>query len=280
MASFVTPKKNTAYTFYVSLTRQDNTMLAKANPTLATGDCKVSIDGGTLNNLGTLPVVAPAGGSLVRVVMATAEMNGDNIIVAFSDAAGAEWCDLTVNIQTTAQQIDDLAPASTALSTATWTNARSGYLDVLNGILAAIWAYATRTLTQTGAQVAAAVDGSDLVITKYVTFDATLTGLSLTGTPVYWMVKQHVEDADNDALIAISSVTGLTRINKRAAVTAGNGSITVSGSSLIIHLEEAETSKLPAGAWLYSVKRINAGDTFAVSDGNATVQDTLIKAVS
>jgi len=109
MPSFVTPKKNTAYVFYVGLVDQANTKLLKAAPTLAAGDVKVSIDGGAFANLATLPVVTPSGGRAVKVDLSASEMNGDNIVVQFVDAAGAEWCDASFNIQTTARQIDDLA---------------------------------------------------------------------------------------------------------------------------------------------------------------------------
>lgn len=109
MASFVTPRKNVAFSFYASLTSQVDTKLFQVNPTLAAGDVKVSVDGGALGNITTLPVVTPAGSREVLVSLSAAEMNGDNIIVQFVDAAGAEWCDLVVNIQTTARQIDELA---------------------------------------------------------------------------------------------------------------------------------------------------------------------------
>lgn len=109
MPSFVTPKKNTAYTFYIGLIDQANTKLLKASPTLAAGDVKVSIDGGAFANLTTLPAVTPAAGRAVKVDLSAAEMNGDNIVVQFVDAAGAEWCDAHLNIQTSARQIDDLA---------------------------------------------------------------------------------------------------------------------------------------------------------------------------
>ena len=51
----------------------------------------------------------------VKVSLSADEMNGDNITVIFSDAAGAEWYDLTVNIQTitAGRQFEDLALAST-----------------------------------------------------------------------------------------------------------------------------------------------------------------------
>ena len=50
-----------------------------------------------------------------------------------------------------------IAPATTALTNATWTDARAGYLDVLNGLLASIWGYTTRTLSAFGFTVAATV---------------------------------------------------------------------------------------------------------------------------
>lgn len=109
MPSYVTPKKNTAYVFYVGLVDQADTKKLKAAPTLAAGDFKVSIDGGAFANLATLPTVTPSGGTAVQVSLSAAEMNGDNIVVTCIDAAGAEWCDQVINIQTSARQIDDLA---------------------------------------------------------------------------------------------------------------------------------------------------------------------------
>ena len=109
MASQVFPKKSAIFTFYISLVSQADTKLFQVNPTLAAGDVKVSIDGAALNNMTTLPVVTPAGGRLVLVALSALEMTGDNIQVQFVDAAGAEWCDLVVNIQTTLRQVDDLA---------------------------------------------------------------------------------------------------------------------------------------------------------------------------
>lgn len=119
MPSYVTPKKNTAYIMYVGLVDQANTKLLKANPTLATGDVKVSIDGGAFANLATLPDAEPNSSAAVRVQLSSSEMNGDNIVVQFIDAAGAEWCDQLINLQTSARQIDDLTyPATSGRSLA------------------------------------------------------------------------------------------------------------------------------------------------------------------
>ena len=117
MSSQVFPKKNAAFTFYISLTSQAAPNTFQANPTLAAGDVKVSIDGGALANLTTLPSASPASSKIVVVALSSDEMNGDNIQVIFSDAAGAEWADAMVNIQTTARQVDDLAfPATSGRS--------------------------------------------------------------------------------------------------------------------------------------------------------------------
>lgn len=108
MPSFVTPKKNTEFIFYISLVDQADTKLFKSNPTIAAGDFKVSTDGGALGNPATLPAVTPASSKAVKVTLSASEMNGDNIVLIGSDAAGAEWCDISINIQTTQQQIDNL----------------------------------------------------------------------------------------------------------------------------------------------------------------------------
>lgn len=109
MPSYVTPKRATEYIFYISLVSQANTKIFQANPTIAAGDFKVSIDGGAEANLATLPVVTPAGSKRVKVTVSIAETTSDNTTITCSDASGAEWCDLTINIQTSVRQIDDLA---------------------------------------------------------------------------------------------------------------------------------------------------------------------------
>ena len=101
MASYYPCVKNHAsgYIFYVGLISQASTKSLQGSATLAAGDVKVSIDGGALANLGTLPVVTPAASKSIKVTLSQAEINGDNIIVIFADATGAEWCDLLVNIR-------------------------------------------------------------------------------------------------------------------------------------------------------------------------------------
>lgn len=113
MTSYVTPKKNTEFIFYVGLSSQ-STGQFQSNPTIAAGDFKVSKDGGALANLSTLPAVTPAASKMVKITLSSTEMDADNVTVVASDAAGDEWDDLIVNIQTSVRQIDDLAFPTTS----------------------------------------------------------------------------------------------------------------------------------------------------------------------
>jgi hypothetical protein len=109
MATYVPAKRGVEYIFYVSLVQQADTKLLQGTPTLAAGDVTISKDGGAFANLTTLPTVTPAAGKSVKVTVSATEMTADNVLIVFSDAAGAQWCDLSINIQTAARQIDDLA---------------------------------------------------------------------------------------------------------------------------------------------------------------------------
>ncbi|MBX7250689.1 MAG: hypothetical protein K1X50_01815 [Candidatus Promineofilum sp.] len=108
MTSYNPPKKNTAFVMYVGLRSQADTRLFQVNPTLASGDAKVSKDGGSLSNLATLPSVIGSS-AVVKIELSSTEMNADNVTILLSDAAGGQWCDLMINLQTAARQFDDLA---------------------------------------------------------------------------------------------------------------------------------------------------------------------------
>jgi hypothetical protein len=103
------PKRATAYTFCTALGSQATPFTFQTNPTLAAGDARISIDGGALTNLATLPTVTPANSKIVQVALSGAEMTGDNISILFSDQAGGEWQDQLIDISTQDHDIDDLA---------------------------------------------------------------------------------------------------------------------------------------------------------------------------
>lgn len=131
MSASTVPVKNVAFVFEIALVSQADTKLYQSNPTLAAGDVKVQTDDGTLANITTLPTGA-ASSKRVKVSLSAAEMNGDNVWVQFVDAAGAEWCDYAVCIQTSARGVDDLAyPTTTGRSIDVTTTGEVG-LDLAN----------------------------------------------------------------------------------------------------------------------------------------------------
>lgn len=109
MTTYIPPRKNTAFVFYVSLVSRASRPQFQANPTLAAGDVLIAKDDGAPANLATLPVIDADFTKRVKVSLSAAEMNADNISILFSDVAGAEWDDLMILLQTSSQQINDLA---------------------------------------------------------------------------------------------------------------------------------------------------------------------------
>jgi len=112
-----TPKKNVAYVLYLSLIDTTDPGTFKANPTIAAGDFKVSIDGGGFANLATLPVVEPAGSIVVKVSLSAGEMDGAKIVVQCIDAAGGEWNNLFVFIDTDVVNMEDIVRSTTPANT-------------------------------------------------------------------------------------------------------------------------------------------------------------------
>jgi len=128
MPSYVPPKKNTEYIFYVSLEAWAGHVM-QVNPTIVAGDAKVSTDSGAVGNLTTLPSVDPAGSVFVKVTVSATEMNGDNTKVWLHDPDG-EWCDLAITIPTSGQTFNEI-DALIDILISRLTAARAGYLDEL-----------------------------------------------------------------------------------------------------------------------------------------------------
>ncbi len=86
----------------------------KASPTLASGDVKISKDGGTLANLNTLPVVTPASSADVKIILSDVEIQCKQAVITFIDQTSPkEWEDNRIIIHTfghaDAQQAFDLS---------------------------------------------------------------------------------------------------------------------------------------------------------------------------
>lgn len=110
------PKKNTAYTFYVSLIESSNRPYFKSDPTIAAGDFQVSTDGSAFTNPATLPVVDPTGSIGVKIVLSAGEMNGDRIMVQGIRVSDGEWDDVLIYIDTTTVTVDEIGVAGAGLT--------------------------------------------------------------------------------------------------------------------------------------------------------------------
>jgi len=94
------PRRGVAWEFIISLVDTANRPSFRVNPTIAAGDFKISKDYGTLANVGTLPVVAPAGGVGVRFQLSATEMTADYIQIIGIDVAGNEWDNVFIYLTT------------------------------------------------------------------------------------------------------------------------------------------------------------------------------------
>jgi hypothetical protein len=102
-APYNPPVKGEDFVLYVALEDMASPGSFKSNPTIASGDFKVSKDGGALANLATLPAVEPASSVMLKILLSSTEMNADSVtVVGIDQTATKEWCDFLLTIPTTA----------------------------------------------------------------------------------------------------------------------------------------------------------------------------------
>lgn len=93
-------KYGAANTIYIVL-RETGSQSAKANPTLASGDVKISKDGGSFSNLASLPTVSPAAGVQVAIALSATELQCQQCTIRFADQTSpSEWDEQYINIHT------------------------------------------------------------------------------------------------------------------------------------------------------------------------------------
>ena len=101
-APYNPPVKGEDFAFSVGLEDASNLGSFKASPTIAAGDFKISKDDGAYANLSNLPTVAPTGSTDVSILLTSAEMNADKVVVtAIDQTTPKEWADIKICILTT-----------------------------------------------------------------------------------------------------------------------------------------------------------------------------------
>lgn len=150
---------------------------------------------------------------------------------------------------------------------------------------AEIWGHGSRTLTQSAGQVAAAVQGSVITLQRGDSISLSLTDLGdITGNSKLWFgVKSSLSAADAASQLLVERTAGLLYVNGAAAISAGNGTITVDDAAsgdITIAIQEAETVNLVAGTYTYEVQVLNAGSVTTLVRGTCTIEEDVVRAVA
>ena len=155
----------------------------------------------------------------------------------------------------------------------------ASWLTGAGATAAAIWAYATRTLTQSAASVTAAVTGSTITVYQGTQWTFSLTVGSLDNAEaIYFGVKEKATDPDDESILMIlesvpgGDSDGLQAFNKTTSVTAGDASLAITdsptGAITITVSGSAGTNKVRlSDSYVYAVKVIESTEPRLVSTG-------------
>ncbi len=197
-------------------------------------------------------------------------------------AYGVSGADLDLNDYVAVAKTTSSAVVSKQVPALRWDAAER---ITLAAIAAAVWAYATRTLTTAANVIAAVLSGSKIRVHRGDTMVVPMTGLGTLANrdSLDFTVKASTKDTDDQAIIRIDEDTGLLRINGSAG-TAGNGSIAVddeTAGNITITLAAVETAKLSKkGVYDVQIVRSSGVPVSTLSAGNFSVTSDVTKAVN
>jgi hypothetical protein len=176
-------------------------------------------------------------------------------------------------------------PTAGAVADAVLDEAGAGHTGLLPTYLDA--AISTRaTPVQIAAQVAAALTGTALTITRGDSLSVAFTGLgSLAScTKLHFTVKTSYRDADTAAIIQIEETAGLLYLNGAAATSAAAGDIAVTDAAagdLTITLTAAATAALSVASNLvYDIQQTTAGAVTTLTAGTCAIAGDVTRAVT
>jgi hypothetical protein len=147
-----------------------------------------------------------------------------------------------------------------------------------------VWSYASRTLTQTAAQVIAALQGSTVTILRGDTLTIPFTGLgALVGRSKLWFTfKTDLAQTDQAAVIQVEESAGLLYLNGLPA-TSGQGSIVVTDATtgaLTVTLTPPAAALLAPVSGFYDVQQLVGTAVHTVTSGLLAVTGDVTRATS
>jgi len=238
-------QKNVAYTLDIGLFLSGSLVMS---PTLATGDFKISKDNGATANLATLPVVSPSSSGVVKVVLAQAEMNADRVTIIGRDAAGANWEDVLVALNTTGDTVDTVKTVvdSILVDTGTTLDTKLNTIDdFLDTEIAAITAAVITNAA--GADVAADIIAIKAETATIVADTNELQSDDIPGTLSTLTGKVDTVDGIVDAILVDTNelqsddVPGLI-----ATLDAVVDTVKVDTAAILVDTNELQTDDIPA----------------------------------
>ena len=287
-----------------------------------TDDIQTRIPAGLNSGNITAHVVSIANNAITAAAIATDAIDADSLA---ADAVTEIGTGISVSAPTV-EDIDAQLTAShgdgswlTAEGFATPTNVSDGTATVvasigaLNNLSASqVWSAGTRTLTSGGAPTTTeiwtaptrtltsptpgsttppAISGTTLAITRAVSFDVTMTGMTIPSnwTKIYFTVKSNSSQADAVAQIQIvisnpdDAGDGLLYANGAAASDATQGTLTVDqgAGDITITITDDQTEDFTAGNYNYDFKVItDESKSTILAAGQATISTPITLAVS
>lgn len=206
-------------------------------------------------------------------------------VQATAQAATAIGGGLYTYTHTDATAGDYVAVFATADATVDFQNVPALAAKQMVTVDELVWAYASRTLTQSAASVAAAVSGSTITIHRGDTISASLTGLgSIAGrTKLWFTAKENLYDADSASVLFIEETAGLTVVNGATYATTTDGDITVTDQAtgaLTITLDEAVSAALNPGQYQYDMQWLSVAGVVTLTSGYLVVTADITRAIA
>jgi len=140
-----------------------------------------------------------------------------------------------------------------------------------------VWSYDERTLTQSGAQVAAAVAGTTITLLRGDELILPLTGLGnmASRTKLWFTLKSDLNHADDQAILQVEETAGLLYLNAQPGI-ANLASLTVDDEvegDITIRIDPAASAQLKVASGLYyDVQKRNApGEIATMTQAAAAV---------
>jgi hypothetical protein len=152
-------------------------------------------------------------------------------------------------------------------------------------VAADVWAYATRTLTMTAAQIASVLAGSEITVHRGDTTSISITGAGNISarTKLWFAVKLDKHQEDTEAQLFITEADGLVYVNGADPTASQTATITVTNATtgaLTIAISAAATAALEELGGHWELQMLTASGITTLLYGTFVLTEDVVKATS